>query len=222
MTRLVFLPGMDGSVYIFSKLKRLLSAYSVTFVQYPNEITDEWFVGICRGTAHNILIGFSFGGVLARRFASKFPEQVAGLILINSAQSLAQLQHPLQSYVPILLRLPKSVLNALYALRLKKLLYNEGLTAAQVFHYLADVSDGHDILKRHQMLASIRLSPLHQKTVWLYGESSIEVAVQKDELLSLYPKDEVVMVTGGHRCLLTHTESIEAKIQRAINGFEMT
>ena len=222
MTRLIFLPGMDGSVHIFSQLKRLLSAHPVTIVCYPKQITDEWLSDIIASTDAHILIGFSFGGILARRLATLRPEFVTGVICVNSAYALSQLNHRLHPMLPWLNRLPKWMIQSLYRKRLRGLLSNEGFDYPQSVAYLAKISDAHDIIARHQLIKHIWVDTVQVPVFWIFGTLSAELSFQKEIFCTFRPNEAYYIVQGGHRCLLTKPQIVEQNIKQVIQKLEIS
>ncbi len=89
---LVFLPGIIGKKGVFFKYLEVLSEhYKVIALDYPIvESLDELMEGVHKVIEYEtvdkvILFGQDFGGIVGQLMVERYPEEVDGLILMNSS-----------------------------------------------------------------------------------------------------------------------------------------
>lgn len=217
MTRLVFLPGMDGSGYIFSQLTSILATFPVTFVSYPQQINATWLNEFSAVMQDCILIGFSFGGLIARQIAYRNPKQIRGIILINSAYCPSMLTHRLHFLRPLRAAVPNQLANWIYLRRLEHILRYEGLDSAECLAYREQCSHISSILNRHRILKQLWIEPISLEPFWFFAPNSRELRFDIHRFSLKHPNARSHLLQGGHRCLLTHSTLVEPQILRAIH-----
>ena len=204
---------MDGSKVIFQKLNILSRFESCEYIEYPSEIKDNWCSDILLGKFNCILIGFSFGGVLAQHLARSFPAQVMGVIIINSACHMQYISHPYGFLKSILNRLPEQITSQLYRLHIRRLIKDEGIDKALLDIYLKEISRYHFVRNRLNILPrlwSVKRYPA--PILWFHSKHSKELRFNEIDIRNNYPKAEIVTLNSGHRACLTHSDIFESEI----------
>jgi pimeloyl-ACP methyl ester carboxylesterase len=113
----VILPGGGGDAEsMFRLVSGLEQEYRVIAIGYPATVTtaDGIVDGIKaildeNGVRHACLLGHSLGGILARAFSLKYPEQVDSLIVANSAAYSPGRRMFFKAVLPVMARLPHAI-----------------------------------------------------------------------------------------------------------------
>lgn len=205
---------MDGSKVIFQKLGILTKFESCEYIEYPTEIKDNWCSKILLGKFNCILVGFSFGGVLAQYLARNFPAQVCGLILINSACHIQYIRHPYGYLSTILNRLPEQISSRLYWMHIRRKIRNEGIARPLLDSYLKEISGYQSVRHRLDILPRLWSVKRHQAPVlWLHSKHSKELMFNEFDIQENHPNADIISLNSGHRGCLTHSDIFDSEIR---------
>lgn len=88
-TRLVYLPGIDGTGRLLHRQQRLFDEYDVHCVSYPQTRSNTYEELVALGEEQlppegGIVLAESFGGAVAMMLALKRPDLVKRLVLVNT------------------------------------------------------------------------------------------------------------------------------------------
>ena len=209
---------MDGTGDLFYRQEPGLAAtfeirtFSFSHLNDPTwEDLADAVVRNCLRDGSGILCGESFGGCLALAIATRFPEVVDGLILVNSASSFQQAPL-LNSASALLPAIPEGILQAASEFSLNWLCNRERLTGVdrRRFRQAIESVNKADMLHRLQLLKQFDASkrPLEALTC-----PTLLLASQGDRLLpsereahylgSRLPSAQIELLPeSGHACLL--------------------
>lgn len=240
---LVLLHGwaMNSSVWDLI-LPKLEANFRVTCVDLPghgqSDFNDGWSLdGVVDALANVFpkecgVLGWSLGGMLALRLASKYPKQVARLILLASSAKFtqsadwlhAQPASVLQQFAKQLGNNPTITIKRFLSLQtqgleqageLNRML--RGVVSSENFPQVAGLKSGLDILETADLRAD--LSELACPVLQILGENDqlIPVAVAEDSMQLNVNLQQCIIKDAAHTPFLSHPE----ETLRAIKEFSL-
>lgn len=204
----VLLPGIEGSGETFSTLLALSQHAPVWTTDWP-EGGSISALGAALAAAlpagRHVLVGASFGGLVARVVATTAPERVATLVAVGSMPGAPARPALLRVQAAALARLPMRSVARLYRRRIHSRLEEEGVGLERAAVHLSHLPGRDALVSRLRAVASWNpQKPPETLTWWLRGQSDRETTWDTRAVQAALPDASVQTVPGGHRPWLTH------------------
>lgn len=217
---IVLVPGLDGTALLFYRQQPLLSeAFEVVTFPLPDDrhATMDDLVGRLSKRISEIsddgaiLVGESFGGALSISTALAHPDQVRGLVVINSFPWLARRWEIVLA--PLLLRvIPWAAMPVVRRFTESRIHSSHTLPEDLAeFHLRARAIGRHGYIRRLEVLRHYdvreRLATLQAPTLYLAGDQDRLVPSERwgRYMAARTPRSELSILTGyGHLCLINH------------------
>lgn len=216
---LILVPGLDGTALFFFRQVPLLARHFhvVTFplpdAERMDQLVEELSETIRRlsPTETALLCGESFGGALSLSFALAHPEQLHGMVILNSFSTIGQkcrlwLAPPLLRAIPwgamsLVRRFTESKLHTAHTRREDLEEFHERAKAIRKDGYIRRL----EILRHYDLRES--LAQIETPTLFLAGDEDrlVPSAREAEFMASQMPNASVRVLRGfGHICLIHH------------------
>ncbi len=204
----VLLPGIEGSGGTYAPLLPLSDHAPVWTVDWPESgsiasLGSALLASLPEGP--QLLVGASFGGLVARAAAAAAPKRVATRVAIGSLPGAHPQPRLLRLQAAALARVPPRPFARLYRHRIRSRLEEEGVDAERAAMHLARLPERPALVSRLRAVAdwTPRGAP-HALTWWLRGQNDREARWNSQSVRAALPTASVQTVPGGHRPWLTH------------------
>jgi pimeloyl-[acyl-carrier protein] methyl ester esterase len=224
--RFLLLPGLDGTGKLFSRFVHMrppsfsceVLAYDDGFAEF-DEYVNAVKVRLC-ADAKTVLIAESFSGPIAAHIASRYPEQVAGIIF---AASFVAPPHPvLLSIVSVM---PAPAFGAMRAMLVNQFCVN-GVREKNVIDEASAVVSGLEsaVIKRRLMLLGSLIKLTHAQI----DIPVLSLRATQDRLITqaatssittTFPKTISIDVEAPHFLLQTRPEECWRHIEKFISSY---
>lgn len=210
----VLLPGVEGSGETFSPLASLSQHAPVWTTDWPERgevpaLADALLQALPRG--RHVLVGASFGGLVARTAAQADPQRVATLVAIGSLPGRHPRPGRLRAQAALVQRLPSTWFDRRYRRRIRARLEEEGVNLERAALHLAHLPSQQALCSRLRAVSSWAPKegalPL---TWWLRGQSDRESRWTNQTAQAALPTASLQVVPGGHRPWLTHEGALSS------------
>jgi len=226
-TKLVLLPGLDGTEIFFAPLLRHLPSWvDPLVITYPesgnNDYNDLLPIVMKQVAALSsfVILGWSFGGPLALMVASQCRGQVSGVILCGT---FVTPPHP--ELVPFRSLLSAPLIWVVRATRRVRLLI-PGYASSELFHAKALTwkrVNARELAARSRAALGVDVRPQLREcqTRLMYLVSSRDEVIPRtclDEILAIAPHTQVAEIEGPHFALFTNPVQSTACITNFLRG----
>jgi len=227
----VILPGGGGcdaigAVSMFPVVAGLEQHFRVIAIGYPSTATkvDDLVEGLGAvlddaGVRHAVLLGHSLGGFVAQAFAQKYPDRMAALLIANCAFYSPGRTLLLKLTLPLLARLPRTLLMGSIHAKFKRLLQGDpGREFWLNFLTHAEAADPHspalgnqlrcmrDFVRRGRLMPAKAGGWTGRVLILESDEETGFTARERRDFRALYPGATVhVFPHAGHLSWATHT-----------------
>ncbi len=226
-TTLVLLPGLDGTEVFFGPLLRHLPDWvEPKIIVYPDTGPNDYdsllsmVLDEIAPLENFVILGWSFGGPLALRVASRCPARISGLILCGSFVT-----PPRAALVPLNFALSGPVVAVLRAMG-RMSLFIPGFTEPEFFQAKVETWDrvSSEVLasrSRAALTVDVRQELQACQAPLMYLAATHDEVVPRDclnEVLALAPATRVLEVEGPHLVLFSNPVASAAAIVNFLNS----
>ena len=223
----LLIPGIEGDARTFWNIGELGQRYRVWAVDLPERVgaIQEVASVIWRDMPNKklLLVGLSFGGLVARAMVEQQPSRVAGMVALGTLPSEDLVPAHLYTAAKVLRWMPNFIFQQMYRNRISARHKQEGVSDDISAALLASLPSRTTHRQRLRAVLAWRAQgSIGVPAMWLMGQTDTECPWSKEQVMEAIPEAIVKTVPGGHRAPLTHPGPFVSRIQEMATSLSVT